>query len=187
MEHVMIVLVGLVILVAAVVAGAAGVLGNGGNAHALTHGFTALGYHVTGSAGTVFLYGITLGAIGLFGLMLLLAGARRTSRRGSAARRGLRQSRRETAVATQARDALIEQRATARANAANLAANPAARGDRHLSLDAARRGRLHLFGRRPAAAQSAADSQPAAGQSAADSQPAAGQSAADVPAPGPVS
>jgi hypothetical protein len=45
-------------LVAAVVVGVAGVLGNGGSAHALTHGFTALGYHATGSAGTLFLSGI---------------------------------------------------------------------------------------------------------------------------------
>ena len=57
-----------------------------------------LGYHVTGSTGTLFLYGIVVGAVGLFGLWLLLAGARRTARRGRAARRGLRQSRRETAV-----------------------------------------------------------------------------------------
>lgn len=34
-----------------------------------------LGYHVTGSAGALFLYGIATGALGLFGLSLLLAGA----------------------------------------------------------------------------------------------------------------
>lgn len=35
------------------------------------------GYHVTGSAGTLFLYGIVVGAVGLFGLSVLLADAPR--------------------------------------------------------------------------------------------------------------
>ncbi len=115
----MIVILGLVILVAAVVVGVAGVLGNAGGAHALPHGFAVFGYHVTGSTGTVFLYGIVVGAAGLFGLTLLLAGARRTSRRGSAARRGLKQSRRETAAVSKDRDDLIGQRDTARAYTAS--------------------------------------------------------------------
>src|SRR5580692_4261975 len=93
----MIVILGLVILIAAVVIGVAGVLANGGHAHAVTH-FAVFGYHVTGSTGTLFLYGIVVGALALAGLSLLLAGARRTSRRGRDARRGLAQSRRETAA-----------------------------------------------------------------------------------------
>lgn len=111
----MIIILGLVILVAAVIAGVGGVLANSGSGHALGHGFALFGYHVTGSTGTLFLYGIVVGAAGLLGLSLLLAGARRTSRRGSAARRGLKQSRLETAAATRARDDLIDQRDTARA------------------------------------------------------------------------
>ena len=122
----MIVILGLVILVAAVIVGMAGVLGNGGSAHALTDGFSVFGYHVTGSTGTLFLYGIVVGAIALFGLGLLLAGARRTARRGSAARRGLKQSRRETAAASQARDDLIDQRETARAYTASAPGGSAA-------------------------------------------------------------
>ena len=110
----MIVIFGLIVLVAALVAGVAGVLGNGGSGHALTHGFAVFGYHVTGSTGTLFLYGIVVGVIALAGLSLLLAGARRTSRRGSAARRGLRQSRRETAAVSADRDDLIGQRDAAR-------------------------------------------------------------------------
>ena len=110
----MIIIVGLVILIAAVVAGVAGVLANSGSGHALTHGFAVFGYHVTGSTGTLFLYGMVVGAAGVLGLALLLAGARRTARRGSAARRGLEQSRRETAAATQARDEIIGQRDAAR-------------------------------------------------------------------------
>src|ERR1700726_3723766 len=100
----MFIILGLIILVTAVIAGVAGVLSNSGGGHALTHGFAVFGYHVTGSTGTLFLYGIVVGSIGLLGLSLLLAGARRTSRRGRDARRGLTQSRRETAAVSQDRD-----------------------------------------------------------------------------------
>ena len=96
----MIVLIGLVILVAAVVVGVAGVLANG-DGHPLTDQFAVFGYHVTGSTGVLFLYGIVVGAVGMFGLSLLLAGARRTARRGRTARRDLKQSRREAAVVSQ--------------------------------------------------------------------------------------
>ena len=115
----MIVIFGLVILLAAVIIGVAGVLGNAGSEHPLSHGFAVFGYHVTGSTGTLFLYGIVVGALALAGLSLLLAGARRTSRRGSAARRGLRQSRQQTAAVSQDRDDLIAQRDTARAYTAS--------------------------------------------------------------------
>jgi hypothetical protein len=110
----MLVVVGLILLIAAVIVGVAGVLANAGTAHALTHHFAVFGYHVTGSTGTVFLYGIVVGAVAMFGLSLLLTGARRTSRRGQDARRGLQQSRQETAAAVQARDDLIDQQETAR-------------------------------------------------------------------------
>ena len=79
----MIVILGLIILVAAVAVGVAGVLGNG-DAHGPAHGFSVLGYHVTGS-GTVFLYGIAVGTAALLGLWLLLAA--RGTPRAAAARR----------------------------------------------------------------------------------------------------
>jgi hypothetical protein len=110
----MLVILGLVILAAAVVAGVAGVLTNGGHAHAVTH-FAVFGYHVTGSTGTLFLYGIVVGALALAGLSVLAAGVSRSSRRGLAARASLAQSRRETAAVSQHRDDLISQRDTARA------------------------------------------------------------------------
>ena len=113
----MIVILGLIALIAAVVAGVAGVLVNQGAGHALVHPLAVFGYHVTGSAGSLFLSGIVVGVVGVAGLSLLLAGARRTSRRGSAARRGLRQSRQETAAVSRDRDDLIGQRETARAYA----------------------------------------------------------------------
>jgi hypothetical protein len=106
----MIVLIGLVILIAAVVVGVAGVLTNGGGAHTLTDQFAVFGYHVTGSTGLLFLYGIVVGAVGLLGLSLLVAGARRTARRGRTARSDLQQSRRETAAAYQDRDDLARAR-----------------------------------------------------------------------------
>jgi hypothetical protein len=120
----MIIIIGLVILVVAAVAGIASVLGNAGHGHALTSGFSMLGYHVTGSTGTLFLYGIVIGAVAMLGLALLLGGARRSSRRGIAARRSLRQSRRETTAVSQDRDDLIGQRdEAARARAAGTTAD----------------------------------------------------------------
>jgi hypothetical protein len=154
----MIIIVGLVILVAAVVAAVAGVLANSGHAHALTHGFAVFGYHVTGSTGTLFLYGIVIGAVGLAGLSLLLAGARRTSRRGREARRGLKQSQQETAAVAQARDDLIDQRDTARTYTASTLGS----GNGQRPTDG-RRGASWPFGRRAAARQAAAQPEPPAG------------------------
>jgi hypothetical protein len=92
------------------------------------------------------LTGIVVGAVTLAGLSLLLAGARRTSRRGSAARRGLRQSRRETAAVSQDRDDLIGQRDTARAHTASTLGNGVQRGDPHRDADDSRWSGLRLFG-----------------------------------------
>jgi hypothetical protein len=129
LECVVIIIVGLIILLAAVIVGVAGVLGNGGHGHPLAQGFAVFGYHVTGSTGTLFLAGIVVGAVAIAGLSLLLAGARRTSRRGRAARRGLRQSRQETIAVSQDRDDLIGQRDTARAYAASSLGNGTIRTD----------------------------------------------------------
>jgi hypothetical protein len=87
------IIIGLIALLAAVIVGVAGVLNNSGGTHALTDGFAVFGYHVTGSTGTLFLSGIVIGAIGMCGLSLLLAG----TLRGHRARRELHDSRREPA------------------------------------------------------------------------------------------
>jgi hypothetical protein len=113
----MFVVVGVIILIAAVVIGVAGVFNNLGSAHALTDGFSVFGYHVTGSTGVLFLYGIIVGAAALLGLGMLLAAARRTSRRGHEARRGLKYSRRQTQASSQDRD-LIGQTESAHSEAA---------------------------------------------------------------------
>jgi hypothetical protein len=164
----MIIIFGLIILVVAVVAGVAGVLGNGGSGHALTQGFAVFGYHVTGSTGTLFLYGMVVGAVALAGLSLLLAGARRTSRRGSAARRGLRQSRRETAAVTADRDELIGQRETARADTASTLRNGTAPSVSSRGPDHGRgEGWGRLFARRAAPRQVPAEPlEPLTGQPA---------------------
>lgn len=149
----MFVLLGLVVLVAAVVVGVSGVVENRGSAHLLTHGFAVLGYHVTGSTGTLFLYGTIVGALALFGLSILLAGARRTSRRGRAARSGLAQSRVEAAAAREDRSVLVEQRSAAASETARAEQARVARGDAtgdaiHLS---SHRSVLHPFAGRGAA------------------------------------
>ena len=181
----MLVIFGLIIVVTAVVVGAAGVLGNDGGAHGVSHGFSVLGYHVNGS-GTVFLYGIAVGAVGLFGLWLLLAGARRTARRGRDARRGLRQSHRETAAVSKDRDDLIGQRDTARADTASALASPApgsrsgpsADQGHQVNPDKRRRIRPRLSGRWDAAASQAGTPQ----APSADPDPLAAQAPAGAPA-----
>jgi hypothetical protein len=92
----MIVIVGLVVLLFAVFVGFLGVLNNAGAAHPLSENFSVLGYHVTGSTGTLFLFGIVIGALAMLGLSVLLAGAQRTAGRGRDARRELQRSQRET-------------------------------------------------------------------------------------------
>ena len=127
-----------------------------------------LGYHVTGSAGTVFLYGIVVGAAGLLGLGLLLAGARRTSRRGSAARRRLSQSRRETAAASRERDDLIDQRDSALADAASKPGNGVAPETARPSPEDDRWSRLRTFGHRNAPVEAATPDVPAEASASAD-------------------
>jgi gas vesicle protein len=151
----MFIILGLIILVAAVVVGVAGVLTNHGSAHLLTHRFTVLGYHVNGSTGRLFLYGIVVGAVAVFGLSLLLSAARRTSRRGSVARQGLQQSRDETAAVTEdrddlmdQRDDLMDQRETARAQTASASRNGTPDGNGNVDPDTDRRSLLHPLGNR---------------------------------------
>lgn len=111
-------ILGLVILVAAVVIGVAGVLSNSGSAHDFTGGFSVFGVDVTGSTGTIFLYGIVVGAAALLGLILILTGTRHATRRGRTARHRLKQPQRETAAAEQERDVLINERGSVRAQTA---------------------------------------------------------------------
>ncbi|MEU5762448.1 hypothetical protein [Nocardia sp. NPDC047648] len=94
----MIIIIGLIALIAAVIVGVAAVVGNTGSAQQLTSDFAVFDYHFHGSTGALFGYGVTLGAIGMFGLALVLSGAWRVTRRGVVARRELAKSRREMAA-----------------------------------------------------------------------------------------
>ncbi len=93
----MLVIVGLVVLLAAVAVGVIGVLTNAGAAHLLTDHFAVVGYHVTGSTGSLFLYGIVVGAVAGVGLSVLLTGARRAVNRGRDARHELQTGRQDSA------------------------------------------------------------------------------------------
>jgi hypothetical protein len=125
----MMVIVGLVVLFTAVIVGTVGVLGNAGAAHPLAENFSVLGYHVTGSTGTLFLSGIVVGAVGLLGLSVLLASARRSAVRGRDARRDPARSQRETASMKRRRTQELEHQGGADTDSTvnSTAANP--RGD----------------------------------------------------------
>ncbi|MEV2224255.1 hypothetical protein AB0E01_30885 [Nocardia vinacea] len=99
----MIIIIGLVVLIGAVIIGVAGVAANTGEVRTSPSDFGVFDYHFTASAGELFLYGIAIGAVGMLGLSLLLAGVWRSSRRSSAARRDLRKSRRELAAQEKAK------------------------------------------------------------------------------------
>ena len=101
----MIVISGLVVLLVAVIVGFTGVLPNARAAHPLTEDFSLVGYHVTGSTGTLFLVKIVVGAVAMLGLSLLLDGA---AGRGRDARHELERSQRETAFLNQDRDHRLE-------------------------------------------------------------------------------
>jgi type IV secretory pathway TrbL component len=133
----MFVVLGLIILLAAVVVGVAGVFNNLGSEHALTHGFSVFGYHVTGSTGELFLYGIVIGAAALLGLGLLLAGARRAARRGRSARRALKDSGGQTGTVQQDRD-LIGVTHGAQARADETTRSETARADETARAQTAR-------------------------------------------------
>ncbi|MFF3020895.1 hypothetical protein [Streptomyces sp. NPDC057939] len=113
----MILILGLIILVVAAIVGLIGIFGNFGAGHGLDTGgdFSILGYHATGSTGSLFLIGIIVGAAALLGLALVMVGARRSARRSARARRELGASRREATVVDREREDLIKQRDDARA------------------------------------------------------------------------
>jgi hypothetical protein len=133
----MLVIVGLIVLLVAVIVALMGVLGNAGPAHALTENFSVFGYHVTGSTGTLFLFGIVIGAVAMLGMSVLLAGARRTAGRGRDARRDLDRSQRETALLNRDRDTLLEHQHGGDATGARV----------HPAVATTRRNRIPVLGR----------------------------------------
>jgi hypothetical protein len=114
----MIVIVGLVV----VIVGFTGLLTN---AHPLPENFAVFGYHVTGSTGTLFLFGIVVGAVAILGLSALLAGARRTAGRGRDSRHELKRSQRETAFLNQEREQRLEHQQVGAAGGSAVNPQPA--------------------------------------------------------------
>jgi hypothetical protein len=114
----MIVIVGLVV----VIVGFTGLLTN---AHPLPENFAVFGYHVTGSTGTLFLFGIVVGAVAMLGLSVLLAGARRTAGRGRDSRHELKGSQRETAFLNQEREQRLEHQQVGAAGGSAVNPQPA--------------------------------------------------------------
>ncbi|MFF4317733.1 hypothetical protein [Streptomyces sp. NPDC001568] len=141
----MILILGLIILIVAAIVGLIGIFGNFGAGHGLEAGgdFSILGYHATGSTGSLFLIGIIVGAAALLGLALVMVGARRSARRSARARRELGASRRESVVVDRERDDLIKQRDDARAMTPNGDDLPPATGE---PVAEAPRRRGHWFG-----------------------------------------
>jgi hypothetical protein len=92
----------------------------------------------------------------MFGLSLVLTGARRTSRRGSDARRGLVQSHNETDAVREDRDELIGQREAARTETATALVVSSPSGGGPLNPDDGRQNGRHRVGHRAAARQEAA-------------------------------
>jgi hypothetical protein len=131
----MMVIIGLVVLLIGVIVGIVGVLGNAGATHPLTENFSVLGYHVTGSTGTLFLSGIVVGAVALLGLSVLLAGARRGAVRGRDARRDRARPQRETGFVNRQRGQELDHQGGAATDSTvnSTAAHP-------------RRHRIPLFG-----------------------------------------
>ncbi|RDI55895.1 hypothetical protein [Nocardia mexicana] len=95
----MIVLIGLIVLLAAVAVGVAAVSANLGDGHLLSPEFTVFDQSFAGSQGELFAVGAAIGAAGMLGLALVMAGALTSTRRNAKVRRELRRSRREATAA----------------------------------------------------------------------------------------
>ena len=104
---------GLLLLVAAGVTALDGFLANDGGDHQVTN-FDVFGLHFSGSSGLLFLYGAIVGAVGIFGLELLLAGWGRGFRSRVERRRELRSYRGQADSLHAERDELAEQLARER-------------------------------------------------------------------------
>ncbi len=77
------VIIGVIVLVAAVVVGVAAATSDGA-ALDVPGVIRVFGYDLHGSIGSVFLYGIAVGAVAMLGLALIAAGSGRLRRRGRA-------------------------------------------------------------------------------------------------------
>ena len=124
---------GLLLLVAAAIVTLVGVLTNSGGAHALNSDFSLFGYHFHGSAGQLLLIGVIVGAVGMLGLNMLLAGIGRGVHPPSSTRRELKHSRHQAGALHEERDTLARQLEQERIARARVEAERA-EGARHPNL-----------------------------------------------------
>ena len=101
----MLVIVGLIVLLVAAIVAIVGVPSNAVAAHPLTD-YSVFGYHLTGSTGTLFLFGIAVGAVASLGLIMPATGMRRTNNRAHDSRS--RPLLREMAFINRDRDTRLE-------------------------------------------------------------------------------
>jgi hypothetical protein len=113
------IVLGLLLLVAAAVIAVDGVLTNLGHSHLLTRSLDIFGYHLTGSTGRLLLVGVILGAAGMLGLNLLLAGLGRGIKRRVSTRRQLKADDRQNKQLASERDQLSRELEDERARAAD--------------------------------------------------------------------
>jgi len=101
-------IVGLMVLLVAGIVAIVGVLSNAGAAHPLTENFSLFDFHVAGSIGVVFLFGITVGAVASLGLAMLVMAALRTANRAHDGRRTVAHFQREMAFINRDHDSRLE-------------------------------------------------------------------------------
>src|SRR5512144_268438 len=106
---------GLLVLAAAGVTALVGTLANSGGDHALNRSFELFGYSMQGSSGRLFAYGVIVGAVGMLGLNMLLAGLGRGFRSRLSRRRELKETRGEAETLQEERDRLARELEEARA------------------------------------------------------------------------
>jgi len=133
----MLVIVGSIVLLVAGIVAIVGVLSNAGAAHPLTENISVFGYHLTGWTGTLFLFGIMVGAVGLLALSVRWARARRPGNHRRDARRADARFQRDMAFIS--RDTRLEHQRHVDTPAATV--NP--------YYDATRRRKSPLLGRWP--------------------------------------
>jgi hypothetical protein len=97
---------GLLLLVIAAVVGLVGIFTNLGSSHQLGRTVDLLGYHLHGSTGKLLLAGVIIGAVGMLGLNMLLAGVGRGFKRSISQRKERRSEQRQTKSVVQDRDHL---------------------------------------------------------------------------------
>ena len=114
------IVVGLLLLVVAAVVALVGIFGNLGSSHQLSRAVDLLGYHLHGSTGKLLLVGVIIGAVGMLGLNMLLAGIGRGFKRSVSRRKERRLEHKQTEAVVEDRNQLAT--ALQREHAARLQA-----------------------------------------------------------------